>query len=160
MQDPWLSLNHSKLAQSPQCHEVHNMAVGDLMVPKIKDFIISTAMTEAITSISLFLEDQDDTVIWNEELHGKYSVRSGYRFAMEEMSYEKKRCARGVTKVVEGPCPSANLYSYLVDLEKMLTDGRKIAVTAFSCPNHCELYHDYLENGWHVFFRFATSIEC
>jgi hypothetical protein len=55
MQDPWLSLNHSKLARSPQCHE-------DLMVPeerrwnvpKIKDFIISTAMTEAITSLSLY----------------------------------------------------------------------------------------------------------
>lgn len=106
MQDPWMSLNHSKLAQSPQCHEVHNMAVGDLMVPgerrwnvpKIKDYIylfISTAMTEAITSISLFLEDQDDMVIWNEELHGKYTVRSGCRFAMQEMSYEKKRSVQG-----------------------------------------------------------------
>lgn len=103
MQDPWLCLNHSKLAQSPQCHEVHNMAIGDLMVPgerrwnvpKIKDFIISTAMTEAITSISLFLEDQDDMVIWNEELHGKYTVRSGCRFAMQEMSYEKKRSVQG-----------------------------------------------------------------
>ena len=103
MQDPWLSLIHSMLAQFPQCHEVHNMAVGDLMVPgerrwnvpKIKDFIISTAMTEAITFISLFLEDQHDMVIWNEELHGKYIVRPGYRFAMQEMSYEKKRYVQG-----------------------------------------------------------------
>lgn len=65
-----------------------------------------------------------------------------------------------MTEVVEGPCPSSNLYSYLEDLDKMLTDGRKVAGTAFSCPNHCELYQDYLENDWHVFFQCATSIEC
>ena len=51
-----------------------------------------------------------------------------------------------MTEIVEGPCPSSNLYSYLEDLDKMLTDRRKVAGTAFSCPNHYELYQDYLEN--------------
>jgi hypothetical protein len=67
MQDPWLRLNHYVWGQFPQRNEVHNMVVGDLMVtgerrwivPKIMEFIRSSAMAEAITSISLFSEDQN-----------------------------------------------------------------------------------------------------
>jgi hypothetical protein len=40
----------------------------------IKVKVIQDPMSEAITSIPLFLEDQDDIVIWNAELHGKYTV--------------------------------------------------------------------------------------
>jgi hypothetical protein len=47
-------------------------------------------------------------------------------------------CARGVAEVVVDPCPSENLYSYLADLEKMLTDGIKVAGTAFPCPNRLQ----------------------
>lgn len=68
-----------------------NLRVSDLMVQgkrrwdeaKIQ-YLFSNGVAAAILAVPLLLVDKDDRVIWSEDLHGNYSVRSGYKLAVQE----------------------------------------------------------------------------
>jgi hypothetical protein len=46
--------------------------------------LFSNGVAAAILAVPLLLDDKDDRVIWSEDLHGNYSVRSGYKLAVQE----------------------------------------------------------------------------
>jgi len=91
MHDPWLRTTQSNGVQSPQRQEVFNLRVSDLMMQgerrwdeaKIQH-LFSNGVAAAILAVPLPLDEKDDRVSWSEDLHGNYSVRSGYKLAVQE----------------------------------------------------------------------------
>jgi len=82
-------------------------------------------MVDAILSIPLMLEEQNDMVMLNEEAHGRYTTRSGYQYAMQELMNEERHYVQG-TGIVYGKlvCLLKSVIGCGGFVEKVFTDER------------------------------------
>ncbi|XP_058726136.1 uncharacterized protein LOC131597455 [Vicia villosa] len=86
MYDPWIREKDGWWANGPQCQNVYNLFVKDLMLPTIKQWdvikvkqLFDNEGAEAILRVPLVEDVVNDRLIWHEEENGEYSVKSGYK---------------------------------------------------------------------------------
>jgi hypothetical protein len=90
MYDPWLRGNGECWILSPQPEGVHNLFVSDLMVHNYKSWNIAKIrmlfldqVAERIIATPLIGSVHEDKMVWEGEQNGCYSVKSGYKLAMQ-----------------------------------------------------------------------------
>jgi hypothetical protein len=85
MSDPWHREKDGVWVHSPQLQCAHNITVNELMLPNVKmwdkdkiEAVFSMDVANCILDIPLFDEVEEDKLIWCDNIHGQYSVKSGY----------------------------------------------------------------------------------
>jgi hypothetical protein len=85
MSESWLRRKEGAWISSPQTQGAHNIFVNDLMLPNTKvldrrkiENLFSPGVVKNILGIPLFDTVEEDKLIWMDNLHGQYSVKSGY----------------------------------------------------------------------------------
>ncbi|PNX96867.1 ribonuclease H, partial [Trifolium pratense] len=89
MKDPWLREKDGAWIQSPQVQGAYNITVNNLMLPNIKrwdkekvETLFTDEVAKSILDIPLFDTVEEDKLIWIDNIHGQYSVKSGYNLMM------------------------------------------------------------------------------
>jgi hypothetical protein len=93
----WLKKEDGLCMQSPQDQGVYDMYVNQLMLPngkvwdcdKIK-MIFPLNVANTILTVSLFDDVVEDKLIWQDDIHGNYSVKSVY-FWLKSNSHELEK---------------------------------------------------------------------
>jgi hypothetical protein len=83
MNEPWLKKEDGLCMQSPQDQGVYDMYINQLMLPngkvwdsdKIK-MIFPLNVVNTIPTVPLFDDVVEDKLIWQDDIHGNYSVKS------------------------------------------------------------------------------------
>ncbi|XP_058783149.1 uncharacterized protein LOC131657807 [Vicia villosa] len=86
MQEPWLRGTNEGCLSGPQVQGAYNITVKDLLLPNVKQWnmrvirtLFDVTVTKDILQVPLVEDVMEDRLVWKEEQHGMYSVRSGYR---------------------------------------------------------------------------------
>ncbi|XP_058784642.1 uncharacterized protein LOC131659471 [Vicia villosa] len=86
MNEPWLRGTREGCLSGPQVQGAYNITVKDLLLPNTKQWNMRTlrdlfdvTVTKDILQVPLVEDVMVDRLVWKEEHHGSYSVRSGYR---------------------------------------------------------------------------------
>lgn len=86
MHEPWIRGVQEGCLRGPQRQEAYNMTVKDLLLSGIKQWnmrvlcdVFNPLDIHDILQVPLAEDLSEDRLIWKEEQHGAYSVKSGYR---------------------------------------------------------------------------------
>ncbi|XP_058781712.1 uncharacterized protein LOC131655925 [Vicia villosa] len=90
MYEPWLREKDNWWVRGPQGQDVHALFVKDLLLPGVKQWDVEKVKSffnpvgaESILKVPLVEDVLEDRLVWQEEKHGEYSVKSGYRLWRE-----------------------------------------------------------------------------
>jgi ribonuclease HI len=90
MTEPWLREQEAAWVPAPQEQGVYDLCVNDLMLPNVnewdKEKIVSLFpmhIANSIIDIPLFGVNEQDKLIWVDDVHGHYKVKSGYNLALK-----------------------------------------------------------------------------
>jgi ribonuclease HI len=88
--DPWLKKDDGKWVQSPQQQEVASLCVNQLLCSNEKVWdnnkihsIFPSHIANSILAVPLFNDVEEDHLVWDDDIHGNYNVKSGYNLLLE-----------------------------------------------------------------------------
>ncbi|PNX79261.1 ribonuclease H [Trifolium pratense] len=165
MSEPWLRGQGSVWLPSPQIQGVHNFTTNDLMLPNMKvwdkekiESIFPMHIANCILETPLLDIIENDKLIWADDMHGQYSVKSGYKLLLT-----------GTGKVDVGSQQKdwSSLWSILAPpkakhllwriVKGCLPTRMRLQERRVPCSLLCPLCNQHNEDDWHVFFGCATS---
>jgi hypothetical protein len=89
MGEPWLRGKDETWVPSPQEQGVYNITVHDLMRPNEKmwdkekvESLFTAHIAKSILNVPLFSMIEEDKLVWVDNTHGDYSVKSGYNLML------------------------------------------------------------------------------
>ncbi|CAJ2642321.1 unnamed protein product [Trifolium pratense] len=90
MSEPWLRGEVGAWLPSPQPQGLHNFKVHDFMLHNVKmwdkekiESIFPLHIANRILEIPLFNSVEEDKLVWIDNTHGNYSVKSGYKCMLD-----------------------------------------------------------------------------
>jgi ribonuclease HI len=167
MSDPWLRDDDGAWIQSPQTQGAHNINVNDLMLPNEKKWdkekiegLFSSDVVNRILDVPLFDMVEEDKLIWNDSMHGEYSVKSGYNMLLDIIG-------KGVNPTsheqwsniwkIQAP-PKAKHLLWRIGKGCIPTRTR-LHDRCVPCPLICPICEHGNEDDWHIFFNCHESIQ-
>ncbi|MCH89277.1 putative ribonuclease H protein, partial [Trifolium medium] len=165
MSDPWLRGNGERWIPSPQPEGMYNLFVRDLMVDNYKAWNVTkirmlfpVQVAERIIATPLIGSVYVDKMVWEEERNGCYSVKSGYKLAMQCIFRNDKYHVKGNWKEIwkaHAPHKARHLLWRLC--RGCIPTRCRLLERHVDCDVHCPLCEDEVEDDVHVFFTCASA---
>lgn len=165
MSDPWLRGNGERWIISPQPEGVYHLLVRDLMVENYKAWnvakirtLFSDHVAERIIATPLIGSVYEDKLVWEGERNGCYSVKSGYKLAMQCIIRSDKYHVRGNWQEIwkaHAPQKARHLLWRLC--RGCLPTRRRLLERNVDCDIHCPLCEEEVEDDVHTFFTCVST---
>jgi ribonuclease HI len=167
MKDPWLREQEGAWIPSPQIQGAHEITVNDLMLPNTnvwnKEKIASLFPMHIVNSIlyiPLLGVNEQDKLLWIDDVHGQYSVKSGYNLLLQSTrkvagaSYQKNW--KKLWKIHAPPKAKHLLWRIC---KGCLPTRVRLQERYVPCPVNCPLCDHIEEDEWHALFTCGDSIQ-
>jgi hypothetical protein len=166
MSDPWLREEDGAWLPSPQIQGAHNLNVNELLLQNEKKWdkekiesLFSPVVVNRILDIPLFDTIEEDKLIWNDSLHGEYSVKSGYNMLLDVigkgLNYNCQERWNNIWKIKAPPKAKHLLWRICRGCVPTRTCLRDRCVP---CSLTCPICEQHDENEWHIFFSCHDSL--
>ncbi|CAJ2662610.1 unnamed protein product [Trifolium pratense] len=167
MKDPWLREKDGAWIQSPQVQGAYNITVNNLMLPNIKrwdkekvETLFTDEVAKSILDIPLFDTVEEDKLIWIDNIHGQYSVKSGYNLMMNNTGKLHNTVQpenwKHIWKIHAPPKAKHLLWRICKQClpTRVHLHERRVPCTLL-CPL-CDLCN---EDDWHILFSCTVSMQ-
>ncbi|GAU24016.1 hypothetical protein TSUD_328180 [Trifolium subterraneum] len=167
MSEPWLRDKEEAWIPSPQAHSVYDITVKDLMNTHEKTWnkekieslfplhvairIINTPLCDMIV---------EDKLIWIDNVHGHYSVKSGYNLMLNVTGRVSVSIQQGVWKrlwQIHAPPKTKHLLWRIC--KDCLPTRTRLQEKHVPCQLSCPVCDQGYENDWHALFDCYDSIQ-
>jgi hypothetical protein len=165
MCDPWLRGNDERWIPSPQPEGVYELFVSDLMVNNYKSWntakvrmLFPDQVAERILATPLIGSVYEDKLVWEGEQNGCYSVKSGYKLAMQGIIRSDKFHVAGNWKEIwkaHAPHKARHLLWRLC--RGCLPTRCRLLTRNVECEIHCPVCEEEAEDDVHTFFTCASA---
>jgi hypothetical protein len=152
---------------APQIQGADSINVNELMLPNEKKWdkekietLFSPDVVNRILDIPLFDIVEEDKLIWNDSMHGDYSVKSGYNMLLDTVGKGlNQTCQEQWNNIwkIHAPPKAKHLLWRLC--KGCIPTRTRLHDRCVPCPLICPLCGQYNENDWHVFFNCHDSIQ-
>jgi ribonuclease HI len=160
MNEPWLKKDDGKWLQSPQVQGVANLYVHDLLSHNEKAWdsnkihsIFPTCVANSILAVPLFDDVVDDQLVWDDDMHGNYSVKSGYNLLLhttiEGVITQENADWKWLWKI-HAPPKSKHLLWRIC--KGCLPTRTRLKERHVQCPASCPLCETEDEDDWHFIY--------
>jgi ribonuclease HI len=168
MEDSWLRGGGDKMVAAPQQEGVYNMPVKHLMVVGEKKWdknkleeLFSLEVCEQILSTPLFDMVTEDKLVWEGDMRGNYTVKSGYRLIMEESWKRLEEWGNRNWSMLWGVKAPHKAKHLLWRLCKECVPTRvKLSQRHVECTLLCPLCNIDVETDFHAFFNCPHVAQC
>jgi hypothetical protein len=167
MGEPWLRDKGGAWLPSPQSQGVHSLTINDLMLPNMKLWDkMKIESLFPLTVVNLILETplldmiEDDKLIWNDNPHGNYSVKSGYNLLCNISGRTDIAISQNdwssLWKINAPPKAKHLLWRIC---RGCLPTRVRLQERHVPCPIACPLCDYVTEDDWHVVCDCAVSLQ-
>jgi hypothetical protein len=167
MSDPWLREGDGAWLKSPQKQGAHSINVMDLMLPNEKKWdkekiesLFFPDVVNQILDIPLFDMVEEDKLVWNDNMHGQYSVKSGYNVLLESIGKGAMTTSQGqwsnIWKIQAPPKAKHLLWRIC---KGCIPTRSRLQARCVPCPLNCPICEHCTEDDWHIFFNCNDSIQ-
>ncbi|KAK2388665.1 Ribonuclease H superfamily protein [Trifolium repens] len=167
MSDPWLREGDGAWVKSPQKQGAHSINVIDLMLPNEKKWdkekiesLFFPDVVNQILDIPLFDMVEEDKLVWNDNTHGQYSVKSGYNVLLESIGKGVMPTSQGqwsnIWKIQAPPKAKHLLWRIC---KGCIPTWSRLQARCVPCPLNCPICEHCTEDDWHIFFNCNDSIQ-
>jgi hypothetical protein len=167
MKDPWLRGKEGAWIPSPQIQGAYEITVNELMFPNTnvwdKDKIESLFpmhIVNRILDIPLFGMYEKDKVVWASDVHGQYSVKSGYNLLSQstgKMAGATNHEDWNKLWRIHAPPKAKHLLWRIC--KGCLPTRVRLQEKCVPCSMNCSLCDHNAEDDWHVLFTCSDSIQ-
>jgi hypothetical protein len=153
---------------APQQEGVYNMSVKQLMVEGEKKWdrnkieeLFSHEVCEQILSTPLFDMVTEDKLVWEGDMRGNYTVKSGYRLVMED-SWKRleERGKRNWTVLWNVKAPHKTKHLLWRLCRDCVPTRVKLSQRRVECTLLCPLCNNDVETDFHAFFNCPHVAQC
>ncbi|GAU27143.1 hypothetical protein TSUD_104520 [Trifolium subterraneum] len=163
--EPWLRMEDGKWMQSPQDHEVSNLYVNQLMLPNEKVWdsnkihtLFSSNVANSILAVPLFDNIGEDYLVWDDDTHGNYNVKSGYNLllqsTLEASAIQEEEDWKWLWKIQAPPKTKHLLWRIC---RGCLPTRSRLKERNVQCTTSCPICEEEEENDWHLLYDCETS---
>jgi ribonuclease HI len=168
MSDPWLRGQGRGWLSAPQPQGMYNLSVNNLMMEGLKQWdcnkiinLFPHDVAGEILAVPLIREVEEDRLVWKEEQHGEYTVRSGYRAVMRAKEEERRRGVDGNWKSLwQILAPPKTKHILWRICRNVLPTRVQLRNHYVQCPTVCEFCSVEHEDTWHVLFDCNITRNC
>lgn len=166
--DAWLREEDSFEIQTPVLAYCEDMKVQDLMIPGCREWdveLISEYFNDrdarAIVSIPLREDGSDDVRIWHYSKDGVYTVKTGYRVALEVSRQNDDLGVPGDWRKLWKLKIPPKVKAFLRRATRNCLPTRdNLRYRGISIPSSCVFCNEGIENSWHVFIACPFTQGC
>ncbi|CAN1156856.1 Putative ribonuclease H protein At1g65750, partial [Linum perenne] len=164
----WLPDKENFFMEALVINGIEDMTAKDLLIPGLKEWdaellgeLFGQRDVSEILSISIKQSNLEDKRIWGLSRNGEYTVRSGYRVAMERIFDQSQHHVQGnwteLWNVEAPPCVKVLLWRVTRNVlpNRMALQQRRILI-----PEACCTCGRELENNWHLFLYCEYVVAC
>jgi ribonuclease HI len=165
MNEPWLKKNDGKWLQSPQEQGVANLCVNQLLYPNEKAWdcnkirsIFPPYVANSILAVPLFDDVVEDQLVWDDDMHGNYTVKSGYNLLLqtplEAVTRQGNEDWKWLWKIQAPPKTKHLLWRIC---KGCLPTRTRLQERHVQCPVSCPICDEAAEDDWHVLYGCESS---
>jgi hypothetical protein len=165
MNEPWLKKNDGKWLQSPQEQGVANLCVNQLLYPNEKAWdcnkicsIFPSYVANSILAVPLFDDVVEDQLVWDDDMHGNYTVKSGYNLLLqtplEAVTRQGNEDWKWLWKIQAPPKTKHLLWRIC---KGCLPTRTRLQERHVQCPVSCPICDEAAEDDWHVLYGCESS---
>jgi ribonuclease HI len=166
MHEPWLRKEDGKWLQSPQEQGVANLCVNQLMCQNGKFWdsnkihsLFPTCVANAILAVPLFEDIEEDHLVWDDDIHGIYNVKSGYNLLLHSSmnvatAQEGDEAWKWIWKIQAPPKTKHLLWRIC---KGCLPTRTRLVERHVQCPTSCPICELEEESDWHILFECDNS---
>jgi hypothetical protein len=165
MNETWLKKDDVKWLQSPHEQGVANFYVNQLLCPDEKAWncnrilsIFPSYVANSILAVSLFDDVVEDQLVWNDDMYGNYTVKSGYNLLLqtpiEAVTRQGNEDWKGLWKIHAPPKTKHLLWRIC---KGCLPTRTRLRERHVQCPSICPLCEVEEEDDWHVLYGCESS---
>ncbi|XP_058788236.1 uncharacterized protein LOC131662466 [Vicia villosa] len=160
MNEPWLRGAREGCLNGPQRHAAYTFSVRDLLLPNVKQWnmrvlreVFDPLVIKDILQVPLLEDVTMDRLVWKEEHHGVYSVRSGYRIGMKARNSNNRGTDSGIWNNLWGIVAPARVKHLLWRICRDFLPTRvRLRLHRVPCVPNCPTCDSAYEDDWHVLF--------
>jgi hypothetical protein len=167
MTEPWLREKEGAWISSPQIQGAYELTVNDLLHPNgnewDKEKIVSLFpmhVVNSIMNIPLFHMNEQDKLVWVDDAHGQYNVKSGYNLLLKYTGkldgaiHQEKW-----TKLWSIHAPPKTKHLLWRICKGCLPTRIRLQEKCVPCSSNCPLCNHDNEDDWHVLFSCVDSLQ-
>jgi hypothetical protein len=165
MNEPWLKKEAGKWLQSPQEQGVANLHRNQLLRPneKTRDSnkiysLFPPCIANHILAVPLFDNIDEDQLVWDDDIHGNYNVKSGYNLLLqpriEAMTIQENEAWKWLWKIKAPPKTKHLLWRIC---KACLPTRKRLQEKHVQCPTSCPLCDLEEESDWHMIYGCESS---
>jgi ribonuclease HI len=167
MGEPWLKGKEETWVPSPQEQGVYNITVHDLMISNAKmwdkekiESLFPSHIAMSILNVPLFNMIEEDKLVWYDNTHGEYSVKSGYNLMLNFSGGFRSLDSQGdwnsLWKIHAPPKAKHLLWRIC---RGCLPTRTRLQGRCVPCPLSCPLCDHRCEDDLHVVFNCDFSVQ-
>ncbi|GAU44891.1 hypothetical protein TSUD_400540 [Trifolium subterraneum] len=165
MRDPWLRGSAIRWVPSPQPAGVYQLSVRDLLLENYKAWniakvrnLFSEDVVERILETPVVISVREDKVVWEEEINGCYSVKSGYKLAMRYIiGSDKYHVAGNWNDIWKAQAPHKARHLLWRLCRGCLPTRYRLLERRVKCTLNCPVCDEEIEDELHIFFSNESS---
>jgi hypothetical protein len=165
MREPWLKKEDRKWLQSPQEQDVANLHMNQIMCPNEKAWdnnkilsLFPPYVANHILAVPLFVDIEEDHLVWADDIHGNYNVKFGYKMLLqtqfEGVITQGNKGWRWLWKI-QAPQKTKDLLWRIC--KGCLPTRLRLKVRHVQCPLICPLCDLKEEDDWHFLYGCENS---
>jgi ribonuclease HI len=167
MSEPWLREKQGAWIPSPQIQGAYELTVNDLLLPNgiewDKEKIVSLFpmhVVNSIIDIPLFTMIEQDKLVWMDDAHGQYNVKSGYNLLLKHTGkWTEVIHQEEWQKMWSIHAPPKAKHLLWRICKGCLPTRTRLQEKCVPCTLNCPLCnHDY-EDDWHALFLCSDSVQ-
>ncbi|CAN1761930.1 Transposon TX1 uncharacterized 149 kDa protein [Linum perenne] len=166
--EPWLRDDDNCYLETVPSLQLNDLTVKDLVVPNLwvwDDALLTQFFcardVQVIRQMAPPKEDGEDARIWKHENNGRYSVRSAYRVAMEEIAgIAGLHVGVPWTKLWSLNIPPKSKHHLWIMARGVLPTRRALQYRGIQLDNSCVCCSLEPESLEHILFRCRVATEC
>jgi hypothetical protein len=167
MKEPWLRDKEGAWIPSPQLQGAYDISVNDLMLPNVNEWdkakiesLFPLHIVNKIIDIPLFGTNEQDKLIWDDDVHGQYSVKSGYNLLLHYSGNMADAVHQEEWKKlwkIHAPPKAKHLLWRIC--KGCLPTRNRLQERCVPCPINCPLCDHNDEDDWHFLFNCVDSVQ-